>query len=253
LTIDRTDPEGDNRMTTQIDAPAQAMLGWFGAGGPEKEPLKENVFASMVTHQGMQQQRELFPYFGPSDLVPAGAFSYSLPDMPRFHFYHYNEQQEIVISMASEGAPLKTGHIHVQDNTHGVTTFLTKPNAPRMEAYQICLITIRMRPFAPQNEAKLFRCSECNELIHRYDEDIHVGPPRRFYQELPNIRVYADAVDKYNATDRVCPACGHQNEPFPQDIAGWRRYADYIELANRARGDIEKAAIAEGFDGEVAQ
>ena len=125
-------------MTVQIDAPAPETLGWFGAGGPGEGTAQGERLRHMVTHQGMQQQRELFPYFGPNDLVPAGAFSYSLPDMPRFHFYHYNDQQEIVISMASDGAPLKTGHVHVQDSTHGVTTFLSKPNAPRMEAYQIC-------------------------------------------------------------------------------------------------------------------
>ncbi|GAA1176091.1 hypothetical protein [Pseudonocardia alaniniphila] len=63
-------------MTAQIDAP-QEPLGWFGSDTPEKEPVKEDVFATMVTHQGMQQQRELFPYFRPNDLVPAGAFSSS--------------------------------------------------------------------------------------------------------------------------------------------------------------------------------
>jgi hypothetical protein len=239
----------DAKSATTLGAKSAATIEWFGAGGPTKEPLKENVFANMITHQGMQQQRELFPYFGADDLVPAGAFSYSLPDMPRFHFYHYNDRQEIVMSMASEGAPLKTGHIHVQDNTHGVTTFLSRPKAPEMECYQICLIIIRMAPAAPQNEAKMFRCSECNGLIFRYDQDMHVGPPHRFYPELPNIRVYADAVEQFNATDRICPDCGHQNEPFPQDVAGWKRYSDYITLANRARGDIEKAANAEGFIG----
>ena len=71
-----------------------------------------------------------------------------------------------------------------------------------MECYQICLIIIRMAPAAPQNEAKMFRCSECNGLIFRYDQDMHVGPPHRFYPELPNIRVYADAVEQFNATDR---------------------------------------------------
>ena len=45
----------------------------------------------------------------------------------------------------------------------------------------------------------------------------------------------ADAVDKFNASDRICPACGKKQEPFPQDIAGWRRYAQYVDLANRAR------------------
>lgn len=235
-------------MTAQIEG----TLEWFGAGGPEKEPLVENAFASMLTHQGMQQQRELFHYFGPNDLVPVTAFSYSIPDMPRFHFYHYNDQQEIVISMASEGSPLKTGHLHVQSATHGVTMFLNKPKAPVMESYQLALIVIRMLPAAPQNEAKIFRCSECNAVIFRYDDDMHVGLEHPYYPELPNIRLYADAVDQFNATDRICPSCGHQNQEFPQYIAGWKRYTEFIDLANRARGDIERTAVAEGFAGEVA-
>jgi hypothetical protein len=235
-------------MTAQLDAPA--TLEWFGAGGPDKEPVVANAFASMLTHQGMQQQRELFHYFGPNDLVPVTAFSYSIPDMPRFHFYHYNDQQEIVVCMASEGSPLKTGSVHVQSSTHGVTMFLNKPKAPMMESYQLALLVIRMMPAAPQNESKIFRCSECNEVIFHYDDDIHTGLTHQYYPELPTIRLYADAVDKFNATDRICASCGHHNEEFPQYIAGWRRYTEFVELANRARGDIADAAAAAGFDKE---
>jgi hypothetical protein len=240
-------------MTVQMDAPVQGALEWFGEGGPVKEPVAANSFEHMLTHQGMQQQKEMFNFFGPGDMVPVTAFSYSIPDMPRFHFYHYNDQQEVVISMASEGGPLKTGHIHIQDTTHGVTMFLNKPKAPTMQAYQMCIIAIRMRDAAPQNEAKMFRCSECNEVIFRLDVDMHIGPPHPYYQELPNIRLYADAVDAFNETDRICGSCGHHNEEFPNWIAGWRRYTQYIELANRARGDIEKAGAEAGFGGEIAR
>jgi hypothetical protein len=88
----------------------------------------------------------------------------------------------------------------------------------------------------------MFRCRSCNEVVFRYDRDVSSGPPHKYYQELPNIRLYADAVDAFNASDRICPACGVQQDPFPQDIEGWRRYADYADLANRARGEIEAAA-----------
>lgn len=59
---------------------------------------------------------------------------------------------------------------------------------------------------------------------------------------MPNVRLYADAVDAFNATDRICPSCGEQQKEFPQDIAGWRRYPQFVTLANRARGEIELAA-----------
>ena len=216
---------------------------WFGVDAPPKRaPLKANVFQTMMNHQGMQQQKELFPYFGRGELVPAAAFSYSLPDMPRFHFYHYNDQQEIVLCMAAEGGSLVTGQLYVQQNTHGVTMFLKKPAAPAMEAFQVSIIVIRMKDAGEQNEAKMFRCRSCNEVVFRYDREVSTGPAHKYYPELPNVRLYADAVDAFNASDRICPACGLQQDPFPQDIAGWRRYADYADLANRAREEIEAAA-----------
>jgi hypothetical protein len=225
-------------VTNASSAPA-----WFGDDRPPaKAPRKANVFETMMNHQGMQQQKELFPYFDSGDLVPAAAFSYSLPTMPRFHFYHYNDQQEIVLCMAAEGGSLTTGQLYVQNSTHGVTMFLKKPAAPEMENYQISIITIRMKESGPQNEAKIFRCSSCNEIVFRYDRDVYHGPPHKYYRELPNVRLYADAVDAFNATDRICPACGEKQEKFPQDIAGWRRYAQYVTLANRAREQIAEAA-----------
>jgi len=216
---------------------------WFGDDrAPAKSPCKANVFETMMGHQGMQQQKELFPYFDPDDLVPAAAFSYSLPNMPRFHFYHYNDQQEIVLTLAAEGGSLTTGQLYVQSSSHGVTMFLKKPAAPEMENYQISIITIRMKESGPQNEAMMFRCGSCNEIVFRYDRDVYAGPPHRYYRELPNIRLYADAVDAFNDSERTCPGCGEQQEKFPQDIAGWRRYAQHVTLANRARQQIEDAA-----------
>jgi hypothetical protein len=58
------------------------------------------------------------------------------------------------------------------------------------------------------------------------------------------VRFYADAVDAFNAQERACEKCGAAQPRFPQELAGWRRYAQYVELANRARSDIEAAAKA---------
>ncbi len=216
---------------------------WFGEDRPQvKTPRKVNVFETMMSHQGMQQQKELFPYFDAGDLVPAAAFSYSLPDMPRFHFYHYNDQQEIVLTLAAEGGSLTTGQLYVQSASHGVTMFLKKAAAPELENYQVSIIVIRMKETGPQTEAMTFRCASCNEIVFRYDRDVYSGPPHKYYRELPNIRLYADAVDAFNASDRTCPGCGAEQEQFPQDIAGWRRYAQHVSLANKAREQIAVAA-----------
>ena len=216
---------------------------WFGDDRPQpKAPRKVNVFETMMDHQGMQQQKELFPYFGADDLVPAAAFSYSLPNMPRFHFYHYNDQQEIVLTLAAEGGSLTTGQLYIQSATHGVTMFLKKAAAPELENYQVSIIAIRMKDSGPQNEAMMFRCASCTEIVFRYDRDVYSGQAHKYYQELPNIRLYADAVDAFNASDRICPGCGEKQDEFPQDIAGWRRYAQHVSLANKAREQIAAAA-----------
>lgn len=216
---------------------------WFGkAPRPGKTPRKVNVFEGMLAHQGMLEQLPLFPYFGPGDIVPTAALSLSLPEMPpRVHFYHYNDIPEVILAMAGDGAMLATGQLYLQQGTHGVTTFLRTPKAKEGQAYQISLIIIRMKQEGPQNEAFILRCASCNEVVFRMDRDVFEGPPHPYYPELPNLRFYADAADAFNAEPRSCSKCGAAQARFPQELMGWRRYAQYAELANRARANIEAA------------
>src|SRR3954452_19091440 len=103
---------------------------FFGKGGEAgKRPLKVNVFENMLAHQGMLEQVPLFPYMGPGDIVPTSALSLSLPEMPRVHFYHYNDIPEVILTMAGDGALLASGQLYLQQGTHGVTTFLRQPVA----------------------------------------------------------------------------------------------------------------------------
>jgi hypothetical protein len=216
---------------------------WFGkqvAAG--KRPLKVNVFEQMMAHQGMLEQIPLFPYLGPGDIVPTAALSLTLPDTPRVHFYHYNDLPEVILCMASEGGLIATGQLYLQQGTHGVTTFIRQPAGAEGTHYQISLIVIRMKPDGPQNEAFILRCPTCNEVAFRVDRDVWQGRPHAHFPELANIRFYADAVDAYNAEPRTCPACAGAQPRFPSELMGWRRYVQYVELANRARTDIEAAA-----------
>jgi len=218
---------------------------WFGKPvAPGKRPLKVNVFESMTGHQGMLEQLPLFPYFGPGDIVPTAALSLSLPDMPRVHFYHYNDVTEVILTMAGDGAMLATGQLYLQQGTHGVTTFLRKAEGPEARSYQISLIIIRMKQAGPQNEGFILRCVKCNEVVFRMDRDVFEGPAHAYHPELPNLRFYADAVDAYNAESRNCAECGAAQPRFPQELMGWRRYAQYVELANRARANIDAAGRA---------
>src|SRR5262249_6026698 len=155
------------------------------------------------------------------------ALSLSLPDMPRVHFYHYNDIPEVILAMAGDGAMLVTGQLYLQQGTHGVTTFLRKPEAREGQSYQISLIIIRMKREAPQNEGFILRCVKCNEVVFRMDRDVWKGPDHRYYPELANVRFYADAADAFNAEPRTCAKCGAVQPRFPQEVVGWRRYAQY--------------------------
>jgi hypothetical protein len=217
--------------------------GWFGKPvAPGKRPLKVNVFENMMAHQGMLEQLPLFPYLGPGDIVPTAALSLSLPEMPRTHFYHYNDIPEVILTLAGDGALLASGQLYLQQGTHGVTTFLRKPVGPEAQSYQISLIIIRMKKEGPQNEGFILRCTKCNEVVFRQDRDVWKGPPHAHYPELPNLRFYADAADAFNAEPRACGKCGEVQPRFPLELMGWRRYAQYVDLANRARTEIATAA-----------
>lgn len=215
---------------------------WFGKPvAPGKRPCKVNVLAHMMTHQGMLQQAPLFPYLGPGDLVPTAALSLTQPDTPRVHFYHANDVPEVILCMASEGGLIATGQLYLQQGTHGVTTFLRQPAGPEAKHYQISLIIFRMKPVPPQHEGFVLRCGKCNESTFRMDRDVWQPPPHAHYPELANLRFYADAADAYNAAPRTCGGCGAAQPRFPSELMGWRRYVQYVELANRARRDLEAA------------
>ncbi len=213
---------------------------WFDEP-PAKQPLKVNVFAHAMAHQGMLQQAPLFPYVGPGDLVPTAALSLTLPDTPRVHFYHHNDVTEVILCMASEGGTIATGQLYLQQGTHGVTTFLREPTGPEAKHYQLSLITFRMREVGPQMEGFILRCHGCNAIVFRMDRDIWQPASRAHYPELANLRFYADAADAYNAIPRTCEACALAQLPFPSELMGWRRYVQYVELANRAQTDLLEA------------
>jgi hypothetical protein len=214
----------------------------FFGKAPTKRPLKVNVFEKMIGHQGMLEQIPLFPYFGPGDIVPTAALALSLPTMPRVHFYHYNDITEVIVAMAGENSLIAAGQVYLQQGTHGVTTFLRQPVAPEAKSYVCALIIFRMKQQPPQNEGFIMRCVKCNEVVFRMDRDVWQNGEYKYYAELINVRFYADAADAFNAEERSCGKCGEAQPRFPVELVGWRRYAQYVELANRARANIEAAA-----------
>jgi hypothetical protein len=215
---------------------------WFGKKvAPGKVPLKVNVFAHMMSHHGMLEQLPLFPYLAPGDIVPTAALSLALPEMPRVQFFHYNDVPEVIVCMASDGALLSTGQLYLQQANHGVNTFLRDPQGSEGRHYQISLIIFRLKEEGPQNEGFILRCPKCNQVVFRMDRDVWQRPQHPYYPELPSLRFYADAADAFNVEPRTCGHCGAAQARFPVELMGWRRYAQYLELANRARHDLAAA------------
>jgi hypothetical protein len=218
---------------------------WFGKPvAPGKEPRKVNVFEHVMTHQGILEQAPMFPWFGPGDIVPTAAMALTQPETPRLHFYHYNDIPEVILCMAGEGGLIAAGQLYLQQGTHGVTTYLRQPTGPEGKCYILAYIIMRMKAEGPQNEGFLLRCHKCNEIVFRMDRDVWRVPAQPYYPEIPNVRFYADAADAYNAEPRTCPKCAAAQPRFPSELVGWRRYAQYVDLANRARRDLEAAAAA---------
>ena len=98
-----------------------------------------------------------------------------------------------------------------------------------------------MKSEGPQNEAFILRCVRCNEVVFRMDRDVWKGKEHAYYPELANVRFYADAADAFNTEPRQCGKCGEAQPRFASELMGWRRYAQFAELANRARANIESA------------
>ncbi|MFT4564183.1 MAG: hypothetical protein ACI9BW_003946 [Gammaproteobacteria bacterium] len=214
---------------------------WFGEPLiANKRPIKKNLFEEVIHSTGDLELVPVFPYFDEGSIVPCLSISMGGAATKQFQFFHANDVPEVMICLSENNSALRAGMLMSFPDLHGVNNFLKDVSDD--DAYMIVLIAIRMQAGA-QVEGFLLRCNECNEQIYRLDRDIKEGPERPYYPEFHALRLYADAVDEFNATDRKCANCGHVQEPFPQEQLGWRRYARQVELANRARGAIEAQGV----------
>jgi hypothetical protein len=214
---------------------------WFGRSlFPGKQPLKTNLFEEVIHATGALQLVPVFPYLDDGSIVPCLSISMGGAGAKKFQFFHENVVPEVLLCIAEEKSALKAGQMMALPNLHGVNNFLKKVEDE--DAYLIVLVVIRMNEGDDQAESFLIRCSNCNEVVYRGDSNVKEGPERPYYPEFYALAFYADAVDEFNASDRSCPKCGEVQEPFPAEQLGWRRYARQVDLANRARADIERRA-----------
>ena len=214
---------------------------WFGrALVAGKKPIKKNLFEELIHATGTLELVPVFPYLDNGSIVPCLSVSMGGAETKKFQFFHDNVVPEVLICLAERNSTLKAGQMMVLPNLHGVNNFLKKLEDE--SAYMVVLITVRMNSQDVQLEGFLIRCAKCNALVYQRECDVKQGPERPYYPEFYAVAFYADAVDEFNASDRICPKCGHHQAPFPAEQMGWRRYVRQVDVANRARADMEQLA-----------
>ncbi len=218
-----------------------ATTPWFGTPrDPGVVPIKKNLFEEVIHATGDLELVPVFPYLGDGAIVPCLSYAMGGGGAKKFQFFHANDVPEVMICLSEHNSALRAGMLMSFPDLHGVNNFLK--DVDDEDAYMLVVVAIRMREGA-QHEGFLMRCRECNEPVFRLDRDIKEGPERPYYPEFYALRLYADAVDQFNASDRTCAKCGTVQEPFPQDQLGWKRYARQVELANRARAAVEAQGV----------
>ena len=219
--------------------------------GGKREPMRVNVF-ERVTGSGCSLL-PLFPYVGPGAIVPCGVVFEGGPDADYGQFFHFNTQDEVVLTLGAQKATLETGDIYVGGRQHGVNSFLRDQRDP--EGWSVQVVTVHQPETGVQQEAITFRCSECNAKVQRFD--FVVTPPGREGHDplgfagteddhvpaFATIPATAWAAEQFNDEEhRVCNECGHINDPFPVAVWGWQRYAAQRRIANAAKLALDREA-----------
>lgn len=218
---------------------------WFGQPlVPGKRPVKKNLFEEVIHATGTLELVPVFPYLDDRAIVPCLSVSIGGPHAKKFQFFHENVVPEVLLCLAGEDSALQAGQMMVLPNMHGVNNFLK--DLANEHAYMVVLITIRMNSQDNQNEGFVIRCEQCNEVVYQGETNIKRGPERPHYPEFYALGFYADVVDEFNASARECPKCGHVQKPFPSEQVGWRRYAQQVAVANRARAANEQRTVRDG-------
>ena len=150
--------------------------------------------------------------------------------------------------IAGDGALLATGQLYLQQGTHGVTTFLSKPDAPEGQSYQISLIIIRMKAGRPAERGVHPPLPELQRgRLPRGSRRLGRGAQHAYYPELANVRFYADAADEFNAEPRRCAECGAAAAALP------RRARRLAALRAVRRAGQPRATRARARGGQVGR
>lgn len=220
----------------------------------ERVPLKVNIFD--MTAGGVCTLQPLFPYLDAGAIVPTGALLTGDPDDSYWgQFFHYNTVDEVYVAFGANGSFLQSGQILVGQEIHGVNSTLRDPADGG--SFALTTITQRQPEDRAQNEAVIFRCTNCAEQLLRYeinstakgteghDPSQWGGSSDDEVDMFSTLGASAEAALKANeGLARTCSKCGHLNDEFPLKKWGWKRYADQVRQANSAYRAMHAAADA---------
>ncbi|MGI9147900.1 MAG: hypothetical protein ACR2IK_15335 [Chloroflexota bacterium] len=210
----------------------------------DRPPLKVNLFERM--QGGNCQLMPLFPYEDADSLVPAGAIFRGEPGADFGQFFHFNTVDEVAHVFGAQGALLQTGQIYATQPLHGVNSFLKDASNP--DNFLVLTVTQHQRASDPQDEAIIFRCAGCHEVLERYEYAAQPEPrganPRTGQPLLATLQGSLDAAATLNEhpTNRHCASCGRDNSPFPLQRWGWQQYVEQTRTVNDARHALDAAA-----------
>jgi hypothetical protein len=230
-------------VTTRIE-PVNQIQQRIPPPREDRPPLKVNLFERMQS--GNCQLLPLFPYEDADSLVPAGAIFRGDPQTDFGQFFHFNTVDEVVQVFGANGALLQTGQIYATQNLHGVNSFLKDPRNP--ENFLVLTVTQHQRASGPQNEAVIFRCGKCGEVLERYEYDAQPTArgvhPRNGVPLFTTLQGSVDAVATLNEhpSNRHCTSCGFDNPTFPLQQWGWNDYVQQTRTVNDARHALDAAA-----------
>jgi hypothetical protein len=209
----------------------------------DRQPVKVDVFELVIRNLGLLQLAPIFPYMHDGAIVPCMTNTTGVKGVTPWHFFHLNEVKETIICMVENGGAMKSGHIMLLSDNHGVGPFLRDPNDPTN--YYVGLITIRMLADPRQMEGVILRCQKCNDVIYERRFNVKEGPERKHYPEFYALRYYEECWQEFNGSEahRTCKKCGTVRPPeTASDDFGHQLYARNIEVANWSRESFERMA-----------
>jgi hypothetical protein len=189
----------------------------------DRPPMRANLLH--VMQSANTNLVPLFPYLHPGAIVPTGALFIGGPDRDYGQFYHHNAVDEIIIAFVANGATLQSGQLYNGGRKHGVNSFLK--DQTKAGSFALFTVTQRQLEEGPQPEAIAIICTNCRKQLYEGTWDGASPPDAKgvdhplatAVEPFPKLRGFND-----DPANRLCPECGHANEPFPLHTWGWERF-----------------------------